>query len=76
MTIKYPICGTIFLKFGQKWIFHKNWAPLLFKIYSPLTLCKKSEKTNSANSEKNIFLTDERTNKGEHSVKQVGPIIR
>ena len=44
----YPIFGPFLPKFGQKWIFHINRAPSLFSIYSPLTSCKKSEKSNEA----------------------------
>ena len=40
------IFGFFLPKFWQKWIFHKNLAPSLFSIYSPLTSCKKLEKTN------------------------------
>ena len=33
-------------KFRQKWIFQRNWVLSHFIFYSPLTSCKKSEKTN------------------------------
>ena len=45
-NVKYSILGLFLAKFGQKWIFNKNQAPSLFSIYSPLTSCKNSEKTN------------------------------
>ena len=35
--------GPFLSKSGKKWISHKNWAASLFKIYSPVTSCKKIE---------------------------------
>ena len=43
---KYPIFGPFLPKFGQKWIFYKNWALSLSSIYSHVTSCKISDKTN------------------------------
>ena len=51
---KYHIFEPVLPKFGQKWIFNKNQALLLFSIYSPLTPCKKSEKTNEPILGKNL----------------------
>ena len=41
---KYHIFGSLVPRFGQKWIFYKDWASSLVNIYSPLTSCKKSGK--------------------------------
>ena len=58
-------------KIGQKWIFHKNWAPSHFSIYSPLTSSKKSEKTNESILRRTLNKqTKEQTNTGEI----IGPI--
>ena len=51
-------------KFGQKWVFWKNRDSSLFRIYSCLTWCKNSEKTNKPISGKSLNKrTYERMNK-------------
>ena len=41
---QYPISAPFLPRFGQNWIFHKNWAPSLFSIYIPLNSRKKQKK--------------------------------
>ena len=43
---KIPCFWTLFIQIWAKRNVHKNRVPSLFSIYSFLTSCKKSEKTN------------------------------
>ena len=64
---KKPILEQFLPKFGQKNEFStKNQIPSIFSIYSPLTSCKKTEKTNKPILRKTLNRgTDKRTNTGE-----------
>ena len=63
--------GTFLLKF-EKYISRKNRVPSLFRIYSPLTSCKKSEKTNVPILRKTFHgRTNERINTAE-TIRHIG----